>query len=189
MLQFEENHFAPQKRRPLFSLSPSCRIWIMNFPRLRLRQMATSFLSHVLFYECPLLPNHMITNPLKMWILMAISSPNMSHLESILWWVYAVVCGTCLYFVLVHLLQDCERLRYWQRPQIPHIFTCISIAVRASLTQLLTYLSGIDGRVLVVPPNPDEFIESATKEMNVSGNKLWGVKRLFLSKELLIILC
>ena len=36
---------------------------------------------------------------------------------------------------------------------------------------------------LVVPANPDEFIGSATKEMNVSGNKLWGVMRLL--KELL----
>jgi hypothetical protein len=70
----------------------------------------------------------------------------------------------------------------------------MSIAVRASFTRLLTYLSGTDGRVLVVPPNPDEVIGSATKKMNVSGNKFWGVKRLFegiapfLSKELLIIL-
>jgi hypothetical protein len=54
----------------------------------------------------------------------------------------------------------------------------------ASFTQLLTYLSGIDGRVLVVPPNPDEVIGSATKKMNVSGNKFWGVKRLL--KELLL---
>jgi len=112
---------------------------------------------------------------------MPISGAKMSHLESILWWVYAIICGTCLYFVLVHLLQDCKRLKHWQRPQIPHIF--VSVAVRASLTQLLTYLSGIDGRVLVVPPNSDEFIGSATKEMNVSGNKLWGVERLL--KELL----
>jgi len=67
----------------------------------------------------------------------------------------------------------------------------MSIAVRASFTRLLTYLSGTDGRVLVVPPNPDEVIGSATKKMNVFGNKFWGVKRLFegiapfLSKELL----
>jgi len=37
---------------------------------------------------------------------------------------------------------------------------------------------------LFVPPDPYEFIGSATKEMNVSGNKLWSVKRLL--KELLL---
>jgi len=111
-----------------------------------------------------------------MWILVPNSAANMSHLDSIVCWVYAIICGTCLYCVLVHLLQDCERLRYWQRPHIPHIF--ISIAVRASFTQLLTYLSGINGRVLVVPPNPDVVIGSGTKMMNVVGTNS-GVLRCY----------
>lgn len=80
-----------------------------------------------------------------------------------------------LWDLFVHLLQDCERLKY-RRPQIPHIF--ISVAVRASLTQLLTYLSGIYERVLVIPPNPDKVTGSATTEMVVCGNRFWGVKRL-----------
>lgn len=95
-----------------------------------------------------------------------------SHLESILCWVCAIICGTCLYFLLVHLLQECDRLRYRQRPQIPHIF--ISVAVRASFTQLLTYLSGIEGGVLVVPPNPVEVTGSATKKMKCFWEQILG---------------
>jgi hypothetical protein len=32
-------------------------------------------------------------------------------------------------------------------------------------------------RAVVVPPDPDKATGSASKEMNISGSKFWGVKK------------